>query len=367
MADPAKNGPLSLGEKASLAFALLIAAPIRLVAFLVIYTLFALRHGYNVRFYLTCAGVRILFSSFSGRQIQALVPSTRQSYDSWMHRHGLVARVEALAVQGAPDAALLWIGDKQRATTVVLYFHGGGFVVPASQGHMELCWRAYVQPSQGRVAVALLEYSLSPGSKFPVQLRQAAAGLGAVLDAGFRAGNIVFGGDSAGGNMAMQLVSHVLHPVDAAARRLSLDEPVAGVFLVSPWVARSTESWSFAQNASNDMLTTSIVSQLGLEHFGPPTVNLAAIGPFTPQWLERLHHVTRRVYLAGGRREVFAAHLAELAQLLAKLDPALDLRVELPDQEAHDFILVEGLNRTTGPATTRMHDWLEPIVAAARP
>ncbi|PHH66382.1 hypothetical protein CDD81_7437 [Ophiocordyceps australis] len=329
MTDAAKIG-LSVGETGSLVFTLLFVAPARLLAYWVTYTWFALRHRLKLRFYLTCAVARVLLTSFSGRQIQALLPSTRQTYEAWMRNQGLEARVEPLAVEAAPESALLWIGDKQRATTAVLFFHGGGYVVPASRGHLELCWRAFVQPSQGRVAVGLLQYSLSPGAKFPVQLRQAAAGLGALLDAGFSPRNIVFGGDSAGGNMALQLMSHLLHPVDAAARRFSLAEPLAGVFLVSP---------------ANDMLSASMVSRLGLEHFGPHTENLAAIGPFTPQWFQDLHH------------------------MLAKLDPALDVRVDLPDDEAHDFILVEGINRTTGPATRRMSDWLSSLrtLAAARP
>ena len=52
-----------------------------------------------------------------------------------------------------------------------------------------------------------------PESPFPTQLRQANAALTHLLNRGIPPENIIVGGDSAGRNLSLQLVSHVLHPL----------------------------------------------------------------------------------------------------------------------------------------------------------
>ena len=62
---------------------------------------------------------------------------------------------------------LAWYGPKT-AEKVVLYFHGGGFVLSASVGHVQ--WLSDLQKDLSKeksVAVVLLFYTLAPHAQYP--------------------------------------------------------------------------------------------------------------------------------------------------------------------------------------------------------
>jgi acetyl esterase/lipase len=63
---------------------------------------------------------------------------------------------------------------------------------------------------------------------------------------------IVIGGGSAGGNLALGLISSILHP-HSGIPSLTLPSPLNGVFLISPWVSFSTDAKSIEENKENDM------------------------------------------------------------------------------------------------------------------
>lgn len=54
--------------------------PFRLALYTTYLIYFSLRNRFRVRFYFMCAAVRMIFLTLSGRQIQYLTPTTRQSY-----------------------------------------------------------------------------------------------------------------------------------------------------------------------------------------------------------------------------------------------------------------------------------------------
>jgi acetyl esterase len=103
---------------------------------------------------------------------------------------------------GAPRAARLYAPSHDRLP-VLLYLHGGGFVVGGIETHDALC-RQLAQRSGA--AVVSLDYRLAPEHPFPAAvddtwaaLRALAAGQGA---AGLDCSRLAVGGDSAGGTLA---------------------------------------------------------------------------------------------------------------------------------------------------------------------
>lgn len=85
----------------------------------------------------------------------------------------------------------------------LLYFHGGGFVIPAAPYHYNNC-RKYALSC--RCKVLFLDYPLAPQKKYPVPLEACFEGyLWLIQNAeklSINKTKIVVGGDSAGGNLA---------------------------------------------------------------------------------------------------------------------------------------------------------------------
>lgn len=73
---------------------------------------------------------------------------------------------------------------------------------------------------------------------------------------------MVIGGDSAGGNMSLGLISEIMHPLAGLAPPLSLETPLAGVLLISPWVSFSNEFRSFHVNTPTDICTPALLDQM---------------------------------------------------------------------------------------------------------
>lgn len=60
------------------------------------------------------------------------------------------------------------------------------------------------------------------------------------------------GGDSAGGNLSVALMSHILHP-HPDIPPLNLNESLAGFLFISPWLIFDTNAPSFEENEHKDM------------------------------------------------------------------------------------------------------------------
>jgi acetyl esterase/lipase len=67
---------------------------------------------------------------------------------------------------------------------------------------------------------------------------------------------IFIGGDSAGGNLALALLSHILHPHPnfEDELRIELPAPLAGAILTSPWVKFPTDDNSVKRNEGSDFI-----------------------------------------------------------------------------------------------------------------
>lgn len=343
--------------------------------------------------------------TFSPRQIQLLTPPTMDTYKTFIRGARARARkindfelLEQLRedIEVLPDGQshILWIGDRTKATKFVYFFHGGGYMVPAIKGHMEWCLQAYVlaprHAMDGRgkgekVAVAMLQYTLTPAARFPTQMCQAASGLRHLLvTKGIKPSQLVIGGDSAGGNLTLQLLSHLLHPY-SAADKIVLAEPLAGAFLVSPLVSGDKNVRSFQDGKPCDMLSVGVFNDPNREmfHESPggvmgylfPNRNLvettefregkawALMADVDEKWLDGMDKIVKRVYVTCGRHEILRDQGIEIAERIRRRNSGVKVKLEVAEKEAHDFILLEGERREVGDATRRMRTWFSKVWA----
>jgi acetyl esterase/lipase len=123
---------------------------------------------------------------------------------------------------GKALCAAEWLSVAQPERTV-LYFHGGGYFFCGLETHRPTC--AYLART-AKARVLSVDYRMAPEHVFPAAVDDAVAWWKELLAQGISPKNVVFGGDSAGGGLALACL--------VAARDQGLPLP-AGAVLFSPW------------------------------------------------------------------------------------------------------------------------------------
>ena len=141
-----------------------------------------------------------------------------------------------------PGAAFDWISvGRVREDRVILYLHGGAYLAGSPLSHAPLLGR--ISQLSG-LAVAAARYPLAPEHPAPAQFDAAVAAHAALLECGYAPGQIILGGDSAGGGVALALLADLCrrgkHP--------------AGLFGCSPWTDLAMTGASLRENAATDPL-----------------------------------------------------------------------------------------------------------------
>jgi len=159
-----------------------------------------------------------------------------------------LARVQAVSVpaaDGTPLPARLYAPSHQRLP-VLLYLHGGGFVIGGLETHDSLC-RQLALRSGG--AVLALDYRLAPEHRFPTAFDDAWAAMRWLASPGASAlgldgQRLAVGGDSAGGTLAAACAIH--------ARDIGL--PLALQLLITPGTTAHADTASHRLFANGFLL-----------------------------------------------------------------------------------------------------------------
>jgi monoterpene epsilon-lactone hydrolase len=165
----------------------------------------------------------------------------------------------------APAVPAEWLRPLSAAAgRVVLYLHGGGYVIGSARSHRHLA--AAIAEAAAANAL-LLDYRLAPEHPFPAAVDDATAAYRWLLDQEIAPGRIVIGGDSAGGGLTIATL--------LALREAGLPAPAGGV-CISPWVDLTCGGKSYETKADVDP----IVKRAGVEEMA--RAYLGATSPRTP-------------------------------------------------------------------------------------
>lgn len=170
------------------------------------------------------------------------VPQMRDDWDALFGALPVKAHVTPVRI-GETDTDLRgeWIAAQgAESARVLLYFHGGGFQVGSVHSHRELM--AGLSEATGACVLGV-DYRLAPEHRYPAALEDACAAYNWLLAQGHAPGDIVFIGDSAGGN----LVLTALIKLRDEGRALP-----AGAVLMSAWTDMSASGESYATRAKAD-------------------------------------------------------------------------------------------------------------------
>jgi monoterpene epsilon-lactone hydrolase len=123
---------------------------------------------------------------------------------------------------------------------VILYLHGGGYVLCSLDTHRGLAGRI-ARSSQARLLN--VDYRLAPEHPFPAGLEDAVSAYKYLLKKGFEPNKIAIGGDSAGGGLTIATA--------LTLRERSIPLPGA-LFLISPWTDLTFSGKSVRTRAKRD-------------------------------------------------------------------------------------------------------------------
>lgn len=153
------------------------------------------------------------------------------------------ARWEIGALAGRPTLTAT-APDAPATRRTVLYLHGGGYFFGSPHSHRTTL--AECALASGARVVAL-DYRLAPEHPCPAAIEDAVAAVRALYAAGLAPGDLVLGGDSAGGGLAVATL---------VALRDAGDPMPAGAFLLSPWTDLTLTSPSLEAHVDTDYLGT---------------------------------------------------------------------------------------------------------------
>jgi len=183
--------------------------------------------------------------------------------------------------------------------------------------------------------------ALVPEFPFPKQVRQALAAVQHLLDVGTPSSKLILAGDSAGGNLALQIVAQLLHP------HPSLPAPpvgplcLGGLLLLSPWMEFRTDAPSYTRNGARDVLPLctyrlftdgvlpGVTPELR-EHLEP------AFAAARGRW-RGLGHVAARVLVIAGEHEALLDPIEATAKAIA--EGVQDTTVFILPRGVHDDLI----------------------------
>ncbi|RZW09465.1 MAG: alpha/beta hydrolase [Rhodobacteraceae bacterium] len=143
------------------------------------------------------------------------------------------------AIGGVPALEVRPTGSAD--APVLLYFHGGGYIAGSARSHLPMVGHL---ASAAGIRTVIPDYRLAPDNPFPAAFEDALAVWSGLLSEGVAANQIVLGGDSAGGGLALALM----------ARLLQTGDRPAGLFAFSPWTDLSCGGASLVENADRDAI-----------------------------------------------------------------------------------------------------------------
>ncbi|MGL4319132.1 MAG: alpha/beta hydrolase [Pseudomonas sp.] len=247
-----------------------------------------------------------------------------------------VARTVRIEPGRIGGVACEWLNPPQDNGWVLLYLHGGAFMVGSPQTHRSIT--SYLA-RHGKLRVCALDYRLAPEHPYPAAPDDVLAAYRALLEQGQAAERIVIAGDSAGGNLTLTAVLRL--------RELGLPQPAALVCF-SP-VTDVTGANLSEPPAGDPLLQPAWLGQ-GVDAYCPPGVERRA--PMLSPLYADLRGLPPLLVQVGEDERLLPQSLLLQEQI------GLGLRLELYPGQWHVFQINCGLLDIADLALQRVLDFL---------
>jgi acetyl esterase len=237
------------------------------------------------------------------RHARAAIHTALSGHDRLLPELAELRRLQLPGAEGPLEGRLYRPIGVSADAPLLLYFHGGGFVVSDLDTHEALCIRL---ADAGRMRVLSAEYRLAPEHRYPAQLDDAMAVTRWMLGEGaqgldFERG-LAVGGDSAGAYLAASAAAHLHAEFPGAIKAQLLLYPLlqldGAVWAESLFEETRAIGWAAVQYINAQLLSAGVTA--------PSLLSLSEIAPLDS------------VIVAGGRLDPCKADAVVLADLLRK-------------------------------------------------
>ncbi|KAG6883608.1 hypothetical protein C0993_005183 [Termitomyces sp. T159_Od127] len=199
---------------------------------------------------------------------------------------------------------------------------------------------SYCEPSANYVKIRKILTHISPAiiptAQFPTQFVQAIEALQHVIMSGCNPEDIYIVGDSAGGNLALALLSHMLHPVESLPP-ISLTSRIGGVFLMSPWVSLTGDTGSHLINDSLDIVGAKTFAYCGrkvLEDVPDSLRVYLEMSKVPDTWFKGIDKLVNRILVTAGGVECLRDDIIQVSHKLSQNHS--NVRLIVQENGVHD-------------------------------
>lgn len=254
---------------------------------------------------------------------------------------------------GRAIPARLYPGDRSANKPLIVFFHGGGWVIGDLVTHHPYCQALSARTGCSVIAV---DYSRAPERPFPagpddcLAATQWIAQHTAELAPG--SGRLLLAGDSAGANLA----ACTCLDADPDTR-----QQICGEFLIYPATDHYTGGYqSYIEKATGYLLTTRTMQWFWDRYLGPQGTNTPNAARTMPIHSDNLASLPPTLLVTAENdplRDEGAAYADKLR------DAGVDTRFRKFDSAAHGFATSEGPNDNYDALMDELNDWLQGLVA----
>lgn len=310
-----------------------------------------------------------LFSSFTIAQLQAILPPFQSAYEAWCKKEGKTPDVVSVPGTGIKG---FWLGDKEKAKVVLVYFHGGGYCLPGLDVHVVLLMRM-VEWSGGKMAIFCPCYSLAPMVTYPTPVGECVEAVRYVMDK-YSQKELCLGGDSAGGNMTLAVLSHLNghpHPDKSVVKELKLNKPLAGTLVIAPWVYMDDDKFeSMKKFGDRDVINAAVSKYWGGAYQGNSKIDQYLWAETAdPTWWKGAKDVTGKFLVCAGDDECLRDPIVSWVQKYKQGTGSDAVTLVVAKGEIHDHPLADLRSEAEVAKTTEttqsgaIYKWIRELVA----
>jgi epsilon-lactone hydrolase len=239
------------------------------------------------------------------------VEALRAGFEEAMSHVPVADNIRANPVTLGGVGAVDVVVDGNTPADIILYFHGGGYVIGSAQSSLPLA-AEFAQRTGAKVIS--VDYRLAPEHPFPAAVDDARVAYEELLSQGVAPGRIAFAGESAGGGLAVAAA--------LALRDAAVTLPTS-ILAMSPWADLTLSGDTFLEKQPVDAVLTGDGLQRSVEDY------VGSADPSDP-YISPIFGDLRGlppVLIQSGSREILLSDSLRLASRAALADVQVTLDV----------------------------------------